>query len=209
MQKEPPDDWLGIAKRINSIAITGLTYCKDEFDIERYRELLGLSIHIINKLTDINSDKLQFVFNRETGYQTPKTGVRAVVFRENRILLVKEKMDGRWSLPGGFADTGLTPSQSVIREVKEESGFDVETVRLLGIIDYNKHQARPFPFDIYQLFIECRITGGDAEPGLETSDVGFYDEDNLPELSVRRVTKEQIKLMFEYNRDKTRKPVID
>ena len=209
MEKELPEDWLNIAKRINSIAITGLSYCKDKYDIERYHELLDLSIHIFNKITDIKTDKLQFVFNREIGYQTPKIGVRAVIFKDDKILLVKEKMDNKWSLPGGFADMGLTPSQSVIREVKEEAGYDVDIIRILGIIDYNKHQTRPFPFDVYQLFIECKIIGGEAKVGLETCDIGFFSEDNLPELSIRRVTLDQIMQMFEFNKNIIKEPIID
>jgi len=209
MDKELPTDWLNIAKRINSIAITGLTYCRDQYDIERYNELLDLSIHVINKITDIKTDKLEFIFNRELGYQTPKIGVRAVIFLKGKLLFVREKMDGKWTLPGGFADMGLTPSQSVIREVLEEAGFEVEIIRILGIIDYNKHQARPFPFDIYNLFIECRITGGEAIPGPETSEVGFFGEDNLPELSVKRVTLQQIKMMFEFRNNKQKQPLLD
>lgn len=209
MDKELPNDRLNIAKRINSIAITGLTYCKDQYDIERYNELLDLSIHIINKITDINTDKLHFIFNREIGYQTPKIGVRAVIFQDNKMLFVKEKMDGKWSLPGGFADMGLTPSESVIREVREESGYDVSIVRIIGLIDYNKHQARPFPFDIYQLFIECKITGGEGTPGIETSDIGFFEEGNLPELSTKRVTFEQINMLFEFPNNKTKQAIID
>ena len=209
MTKDLPTDWLNIAKRINSIAITGLTYCRDQYDIERYNELLDLSIHVINKITDIKTDKLEFIFNRELGYQTPKIGVRAVIFQQGKLLFVREKMDGKWTLPGGFADMGLTPSQSVIREVLEEAGFEVEIVRILGIIDYNKHQARPFPFDIYNLFIECRITGGEAIPSPETSEVGFFGEDNLPELSVKRVTLQQIKMMFEFRNNKQKQPLLD
>ena len=209
MTKDLPTDWLNIAKRINSIAITGLTYCRDQYDIERYNELLDLSIHVINKITDIKTDKLEFIFNRELGYQTPKIGVRAVIFQQGKLLFVREKMDGKWTLPGGFADMGLTPSQSVIREVLEEAGFEVEIIRILGIIDYNKHQARPFPFDIYNLFIECRITGGEAIPGPETSEVGFFGEDNLPELSVKRVTLQQIKMMFEFRNNKQKQPLLD
>jgi ADP-ribose pyrophosphatase YjhB (NUDIX family) len=209
MEKELPADWLNIAKRINSIAITGLTYCRDQYDIERYNELLDLSIHIINKITDIKTDKLQFIFNREIGYQTPKIGVRAVIFKDDMMLFVKEKMDGKWSLPGGFADMGLSPSEAVIREVKEESGYDCRIVRILGLIDYNKHQERPFPFDIYQLFIECEITGGKGTPGLETSEIGFFREENLPELSTKRVTLEQIKMLFEFNNDKVKQTIID
>lgn len=209
MTKPSPDHWLTIAKKINSIAHSGLAFTKDKYDRERYTELLDLSIQILNKLTDIDAKKLEFIFNRDIGYQTPKVGVRAVVFKDDKMLMVKERMDNKWCLPGGYADTGMTPSEIIVNEVKEESGFDVKPVRILGLIDYNKHQARPFPFDLYQLFMECEIIGGKATTGIETSDVGFFAIDNLPELSVRRVTKEQVLKMFELHNNKELAPVFD
>lgn len=209
MTQFSPDHWLTIAKRINSIAQTGLAFTKDKFDKERYTELMDLSIEIIHNITDIDSSKLDFVFNRDIGYQTPKVGVRAVVFKDDKILLVKEKMDNKWCLPGGYADLGLTPSEIVIKEVKEESGFLVNPIRILGLIDYNKHQQRPFPFDIYQIFMECEIIGGQPATGLETCGVDFFDIDNLPDLSVRRVTKEQIIKMCELYNNKNLAPIFD
>lgn len=209
MNKNIPDHWLTIAKRINSIAQSGLTFTKDKFDRERYTELLDLSIEILNHITEIDREKLNFVFNRDIGYQTPKVGIRAVVFKEDKILLVKERMDDKWCMPGGYADTGLTPSEIAIAEVKEESGYDVQPKRILGLIDYNKHQNRPFPFDIYQLFMECEIVGGEAQAGIETSDVGFFDIHNLPELSERRVTKEQVLQMYELYQNKSLEPIFD
>jgi ADP-ribose pyrophosphatase YjhB (NUDIX family) len=207
--KKAPDHWLTIAKRINSIAQTGFAFTRDDFDRERYSELLDISISILNNITDIDTEKLDFIFNREIGYQTPKVGIRAVIFNENRILLVKERMDEKWCLPGGYADVGMTPGETAVKEVKEESGYDVKPLRVLGLIDYNKHQEKPFPFDIYQIFIACEINGGEPKPGLETSDVGFFDMDNLPELSVRRVTKNQILKMFEMHINKVLEPIFD
>jgi len=204
-----PKHWLDVAKQINSIAQTGLAFTKDKFDKERYEELLNLSLHILNSITNVDSKKLEFIFNRDIGYQTPKVGVRVVVIKDNKLLLVKEKMDEKWCLPGGYADLGMTPSEIAINEVKEESGFEVEPVRILGFIDYNKHQKRPFPFDIYQLFMECKIVGGEATPGLETSEVDFFSIEDLPELSVRRVTKEQIILMHKLATSENLEPVFD
>jgi ADP-ribose pyrophosphatase YjhB (NUDIX family) len=209
MKKEIPKHWLDIAKKINSIAQTGLTFTKDKFDQERYNELLDLSLLIFNNITEIDYSKLDFIFNRDVGYQTPKVGIRAVVFNEEKILLVKEKMDNKWSLPGGYADTGMTPSEIAISEVKEESGYDVIPLRILGLIDYNKYQERPFPFDVYQLFMECKIIGGEAKTGIETSDVGFFSIDDLPELSERRVTKQQVLKMYELCKNKNLEPIFD
>ena len=118
MKKQSLDHWLSIAKKINSIAQSGLAFTKDKYDKERYTELQDLSIQILNNITDIYSEKLNFIFNRDIGYQTPKIGIRAVILQESKILLVKETMDNKWSLPGGYADTGMTPSEIVITEVK-------------------------------------------------------------------------------------------
>lgn len=209
MTVDPIKHWVEIAKKINSIAQTGLTFTKDPFDKERYSELLELSIQIFANITDIDSQKLKFVFNRDEGYLTPKLSVRAVIIRSNKILLVKEKSDNKWSLPGGYADVGMTPSEIAINEVKEESGFDVKPTRILGLIDYNQHQEKPFPFDVYQLFMECEIIGGNPQPGIETSAVEFFGAKKLPELSTRRVTKEQLLKMFELQKNRNLDPIFD
>lgn len=209
MTNNTPDHWLTIAKKINSIAQSGLTFTKDKYDKERYEELMSLSIEIIKNITDIDTTKLDFVFNRDIGYQTPKLGVKAVIVENEKILLVKEKMDNRWSLPGGYADTGLTPSEIVVTEVLEESGFEVKPKRILGLIDYNKHQNRPFPFDIYNLFMECEIIGGTAKAGHETSAVDFFAIDNLPEISEKRVTTTQIVDMFRLAIKDNVEPIFD
>ena len=206
---ECPDHWLTVAKKINSIALSGLAFTRDKYDKERYTELLNLSIEILRNITSIDSQKLEFIFNREIGYCTPKIGVRAVICRRKKILLVKEKMDGKWCLPGGFADNGLTPGEVVIKEVKEESGYDVKPTRILGLIDYNKHQEKPFPFDVYQLFMECKIIGGEPRAGLETSNVGFFSISELPDLSERRVTKDQIVKIHELHVNKRLEPIFD
>ena len=207
--KKLPDHWLTITKRINSIAQTGLAFSKDEHDRERYTELLALSIRILQNITEIDSKKLEFVFNREGGYQTPKVGIRAVVIKDQKVLLVKEKMDHKWSLPGGWADTGLSPGEITVKEVKEESGYDVKPKRILGLIYYNRYQEEPFPFDVYNLFMECEIDGGEPVSGAETSEVRFFDIDNLPDLSVRRVTKDQIIKMYELSMNKMLEPIFD
>lgn len=209
MKNEQPKHWLEIAKRISSIAQTGLAFTNDKFDKERYFELQKLSIEILEHITEIETDKLEFIFNRDIGYQTPKVGIRAVVIEKDKLLFVREKMDNKWSLPGGYADIGMTPSQIAINEVKEESGYDVEPIRILGFIDYNKYQERQFPFDIYQLFMECKIIGGNPVPGLETSEVGFFDIENLPELSTRRVTRDQILTMFDLCQNSELAPIFD
>ncbi|MGZ9586731.1 NUDIX hydrolase [Paenibacillus marinisediminis] len=203
--------WLTWAKQIQAIAQTGLTYTKDVYDAERYEELRQMSVEILSAYTlgSISSEKIELAFASDTGYATPKVDVRAVVFQENKILLVREKLDGAWSLPGGWADIGYTPSEVAVKEAQEESGYVVEPVRLLAVLDKKRHNHPPDLYHIYKMFILCRIVGGEAHSGVETSAVEFFGEDALPELSYERNTEAQIKMMFEYLRDPDKEVMLD
>ncbi len=142
------------------------------------------------------------LFSREAGYATPKIDVRGAAFRDDTILLVKEKVDGLWTLPGGWADVGDSPSEAVERELLEESGFEVRTVKLCAVYDRNKHPHKPsFPFHLYKMSFLCEITGGEPKTSPETQAVEFFAEDQIPPLSQGRVLPQQIKRMFEYYRD--------
>jgi ADP-ribose pyrophosphatase YjhB (NUDIX family) len=190
-------DWLNIAKRIQAIAQAGLTYAESGYDQERYAELQAISLQILQNLTDEPISKLRELFTNEIGYQTPKVDVRSVVFKAGKILMVREKIDGCWSLPGGWADVGYTPKEVAIKETWEETGLIVEAERLLAVLDKKQHPHPPALFYTYKIFILCRITGGALTQGLvETSEVGFFDEQHLPELSRERITSSQIRLMF-------------
>jgi ADP-ribose pyrophosphatase YjhB (NUDIX family) len=135
--------------------------------------------------------------------------IRGVIFKENKILLVKERLDGAWALPGGWADIGLSPKEVVVKEAKEESGLDVKAVRLLGILDKKFHDHPPAPSHIYKVFILCEIVGGQIGAGMETSEVAFFEEDNLPELSLERNTEKQIKKLFEMMRSNDQEVMLD
>ena len=189
--------WLTWAKQIQAISQIGLAYGKDIYDIERYEQLRSLSVEIVNTYTKVDSDQITDLFANETGYATPKVDVRGVIFQDDKILLVKEKADGAWALPGGWADIGLSPREIVVKEVKEESGFDVVPRRLLAVLDKNKHYHAPSPYHVYKIFILCDIIGGSAMEGMETSEVKFFDRSNLPQLSEERNTYGQVQLMFD------------
>ena len=134
----------------------------------------------------------------DSGYPTPKVDCRGVVFKDNKVLLVKEIADGGWTLPGGWCDNGLTASENVVREVREESGFEVKAVRLLAVYDRDRQgHFPPYPFSIYKLFFHCEIIGGQARPSDETSEVAFFGEDEIPPLSPGRTTEKQLKLFFD------------
>jgi len=201
--------WLEWAKGIQAIAQTGLAYSKDVYDIERYEQLRQLSIDILSGYTDAGTDKIKLAFASDTGYATPKVDVRAVVFQDERILLVREKIDGAWSLPGGWADVGLSASEVAVKEVQEESGYLVAPIRLLAVLDKKFHDHPPEPYHVYKMFIQCRIVGGEALSGIETSEVAFYSMDELPELSLERNTEAQVKTMFQFLADPNRETILD
>lgn len=189
--------WLDWAKQLQSIAQVGLTYSKDVYDLERFELIRQISIEMLSEKTGLGIGEIKNLFANETGYATPKVDIRAVVFRDNKILMVREKMEGDWSLPGGWADIGLTPTEVAIKEVKEESGFDVKFTKLLAVLDKKCHPHPPSPFHVYKMFIRCEIIGGHAMTGIETSEVAFFSENELPPLSVERNTKTQIEMAFQ------------
>ncbi|MCM3039571.1 NUDIX hydrolase [Paenibacillus motobuensis] len=197
--------WLEWAKHLQSIAQAGLTYSKDPYDLERFQQIRDISIEIMSEYTSTEMKVIKDLFANETGYATPKVDIRAVIFKDDQILMVKEKIDGRWALPGGWADIGLSPSEVAVKEAKEESGFDVRAIRLLAVHDKKLHPHPPSPYHVYKLFIQCEIVGGQAAIGAETSEVKFFCENNLPdELSIERNTKSQIRMAFNLSRKKGR-----
>ncbi|WP_462406789.1 NUDIX hydrolase [Gracilibacillus sp. Marseille-QA3620] len=189
-------NWLDWAKQLQSIAQAGLTYSKDVYDMERFEQIREISIEMMSTYTEMDTPIIRELFANETGYATPKVDIRAVVFKDNRILLVKENTDGRWALPGGWADIGLTPREVAVKEVKEESGFEVKPVKLLGVLDKKCHPHPPSPYHVYKLFIQCEIIGGKPTEGIETSAIDFFPEDELPALSIARNTRSQIEMAF-------------
>lgn len=209
MENQEKFDWLRLAQRLHAIAQTGLEYCENKYDIERFQEIRSLSMKIMNEFTGIKMEKLINVFASETGYQTPKVDVRGVVFRGDKILLVRETIDGNWSVPGGWADVGYTPKEVACKEVREESGLLVEPVKLLAIMDKSRHNYPMDIFYIYKIFILCRETGGSLRTSIETSDGGFFGLDELPPLSTPRITIEQIKLLFEYKNNPDKEAICD
>jgi ADP-ribose pyrophosphatase YjhB (NUDIX family) len=193
----PP--WLDWARRLQAIAQNGLTYASDPYDVERYTAMRHLAAEMIAAGSDAQMSVVRELLGSDTGYATPKIDVRGVVFQDNKILMVKERSDGRWTLPGGWADVNESPSESVIRETYEESGYRTRCLRLLAVFDRDKHPHQPaFLFHIYKLFIRCEIVGGAAKASSETVEVAYFGETELPELSITRVTPWQVHRMFEH-----------
>jgi ADP-ribose pyrophosphatase YjhB (NUDIX family) len=193
--------WLDWAKRLQALSQNGLTYAKDPFDRERYEQIRHIAAEMLAEKADAKIQDVLDLFSREKDYATPKVDVRGAVFKDGRILLVKERSDGKWALPGGWADVGESPSESVEREVREESGFHVKARRLAAVYDRGKHPHKPLMhYHIYKLFFLCEITGGRATTSSETEQVAFFEESDLPELSITKILPEQIAKMFDYYR---------
>lgn len=192
--------WLDWAKRLQAIAQNGLTFADNHFDLERYEQVQQIAAEILADKASVNTKDVIDLFVREKDYATPKVDVRGAAFRDDRILLVKESSDGNWALPGGWADVGESPSECVEREVREEAGFMVRAERLAAIYDRSKHPHKPLMhYHVYKLFFICEITGGEPTTSEETEEVAFFDQNNLPELSITKTLPEQITKMFEYH----------
>ncbi len=197
-------------KRIQALAEIGLAYCNSQYDKERYDEIHEICLDMLEQLTDVPLEKIRPIIQEKNGYKTPKVDVRAVVFNaEGLILLVQEKVDGCWSLPGGWADVGYTPRQIAEKECFEEAGLTVKATQLLAVLDKTAQQMPPDFEYVYKLFIRCKPIGESICVGEETMDVGWFSENNLPELSRPRNMESQIHLMFEYFRGERSEVFLD
>lgn len=188
--------WLSWAKQLQSIAQAGLTYSKDKYDIERFQQIRSLSAEILSEYTGISNEKIEDLFCNETGYQTPKVDIRGAIFREGKILLVKESIDGCWSLPGGWAEFNLSIKENVVKEVKEEAGLNVVPKKMIAILDRNKHNHPVTAYGIYKIFVLCELIDGAFEKNIETEESNFFSLTDLPPLSLERNSKEQVEMCF-------------
>ncbi len=189
-------EWIETLNKITGLAQTGLYYSKDVYDKERYDQIISYVRTLIDlkeiDTTDFIADVLQ-----DVGYATPKIDVRAVVFKDNKLLLAKETEDGLWSIPGGWADIGYSAAENAEKEVLEETGLEVKATRLLALTDRRKHPHPAMFLHVYKAFFWCELIGGELKPSIETSEVGFFGRNELPPISTARVTETQIHHFFE------------
>jgi ADP-ribose pyrophosphatase YjhB (NUDIX family) len=195
-------NWLLWARELQAIAQTGLTFSGDQYDLERYQRLRAIAVAMLASGSGTSCERISALFEQDLGYPTPKVDVRGAVFRDEQILLVREISDGRWTLPGGWADVNQSAKECVEREIQEESGFQARAVKLAAVWDYRRQgHVYSHPYSIYKLFFICELTGGVASVSLETSAVEFFHLDRLPELSLGRVTSGQIERMYAHRRN--------
>ena len=197
-------DWLVWARELQAIAQTGLTFTRDPYDRERYEAIRSLAARMFEAHTDAPIDRIVALFSGETGYATPKVDVRAAVFNDHEhLLMVRESADGgRWTLPGGWADVNLTAAENATKEVLEESGYDARVRKLAAVWDRTRQGHPNGVFSCCKLFFICAPTGGRPATGLETSEVAWFAETDIPhDLSLGRVLPSQIRRMFAHRRD--------
>lgn len=186
-------DWLEAAQRLRAISQTGLTYATGRFDVQRYEELGSMAVSMLAELLVQPPGAVAGAFALERGYPTPKVDVRTAVFSDGRVLLVKEWLDGAWTLPGGWADELDSPREAAEREVLEESGYVVRATRLVAVKDRRRHPYQPQHLGgVYKLFFLADLIGGAARTSAETTDVGFFSLDALPPLSLSRTLREDL-----------------
>jgi len=186
------------ARKLQALAQNGLTFSRDPFDRERYTQLQELAVQMLSTELAIPADQARAFWEGERGYATPKVDVRGGVFDGDQVLLVRERSDGRWTLPGGWVDVNDAPSQAVAREIHEESGYHARAVKLAALVDKNRHPHPPGVYHIYKLFFVCELTGGSPRAGEETDAVAFFPVRALPELSTGRVLGPQIERLYQH-----------
>jgi len=201
--------WLTWAREIQSLAQTGLAFAPNHYEKERSSRLIEISAEIIKEYTNLKSENISKVLMEQPGYATPKVDVRAAIIRDNKILLVKEIADGKWSMPGGWMDVGDYPAQAAEREAIEESGFVVKAKKLIGAFDANRN-GRPLEFfHAVKLIYLCEIISGKPTISNETSEVKFFTFDNLPSLSQNRTNKRHIAEIIEHLKDTNRQAFFE
>ena len=191
-------DW---ARRLAALAQSGLAYSLSPYDTDRYEQIRDIAAEMLAAMSGRDKGEMVRLLSHDAGYATPKVDVRGAVVRDGRLLLVREREDGLWTLPGGWADVGQTPRECVEREVLEESGYVVKAGKLAAVLDRDRNGHPPFPFHAYKMFFVCHLVGGEAKTSYETPEVGFFDPAELPPLSLTRVMPRQIELVLRHWKD--------
>lgn len=191
-----------LARRLFALSQTGLHFTLQEYDRERYREIADIGAQLLANEPAMHTEQIKKTWFVEDGYATPKMDVRGAIFREGQVLLVRETTDGKWTMPGGWADVNDSPSYAVEKEIEQESGFTARAVKLAALYDRNKHDHPPYLFHAWKAFFICEITGGAPRLSNETDGVEFFPLDALPDLSTGRTTAAQILRMYVHHQQR-------
>ena len=195
------DVWKQWAQELQFLAQCSLAYSKDKFDRERSERIREIACEMLSFKYDLPLEKIKMDFAGEIGYQTPKVETRAAVIKDDKILLVKEQFDGKWALPGGYQDVNMSIRENVIKESSEEAGAVVNPIKVVAVLDYNRHHHVNFPLEMVKIFVLCEYINHSFNENTETLGAEFYSLDDLPELSITRTTKKQLEMCFECYKD--------
>ena len=200
--------WIKWAREIFSMSQAGLTYSQNEFDIERYKRLQEITAEMIESQSELSKESVLESFSMQAGYTTPKIDVRGAVVHEGKILLIQERMDGKWAMPGGWADLGNAPASVAEREVWEESGYQVKAEKVVAVIDANRIEPMEF-YHAFKIIFLCRLTGGEPRISHETLAVDFFNLNDLPPLSIYRTNESMLQEVFAHIKDPKRPTTFD
>jgi ADP-ribose pyrophosphatase YjhB (NUDIX family) len=200
--------WLGWAREIFSLSQSGLTYSGNQYDIERYKRLQEITAEIIASQSEVSKESVLDSFSMQAGYITPKVDVRGAVIRDGKILLIQERADGKWAMPGGWADLGNSPASVAEREVWEESGFRVRAEKVLAVIDANRIEPMEF-YHAYKIIFLCQLLEGEPRTSHETLAVDFFDPNHPPPLSSYRTNESMLKEVFSHIENPNRPTAFD
>ena len=188
--------WLEWARELQFLAQSALAYCKDAYDIERFRRIREISAEMVSRISDTPLEAVRDLFISDEGYQTPKLDTRAAVIRNGEILLVQER-DGRWALPGGWVDYNQTIRSNAVKEVFEESGMTARPLRLIALLEHNRHNTPPCIHNICSAYVLCEYLSGGFKANEETVACGFFPPGEIPTpLAEDKTTPEQIEMCF-------------
>lgn len=190
-------DW---AVELQALAQAGLTYTKDPFDAQRFERIRSMAVEMLAVQSPLPELEIRKLFADEAGYPTPKLDTRAAIIEDEKILLVQEN-NGKWSLPGGWVDIDQSLRDNTLKEVKEETGFDAEALRVIALQDRNRHNPPRYAYGICKVFILCKKVSGHFEHNIETLQIDWFPLASLPELAEEKTTKDQIALCFKANAD--------
>jgi ADP-ribose pyrophosphatase YjhB (NUDIX family) len=200
--------WLGWAREIFSLSQSGITYSGNPYDIDRYKRLQEITAEMITSQSEMSKEAALDSFSMQAGYITPKVDVRGAVVQDGKILLIQERADGNWAMPGGWADLGDSPRSVAEREVWEESGFRVQAEKVVAVIDANRIEPMEF-YHAYKIIFLCKLLDGEPRTSYETLAVDFFDPDHLPPLSFYRTNEEMLKEVFAHLADPSRPTAFD
>lgn len=200
MDEEYNLQWLEWAKELQFLAQVGLTYTKDDFDKERFVRIREIAAEMVSMQSGLSLSKVKNLFCNETGFQTPKLDIRAAIFEDDKILLVRER-NNTWSMPGGWVDVMQTIKSNTIKEVKEEAGLDVEAVRIIALQDRNLHNRPPYAYNVCKVFVLCEVLDGSFQPNIETLESRYFGLDELPILAEEKNNREQVEMCFSAYKD--------